>query len=177
MKKFLVSVAFLALHLPTVHAAPPKAATSESVAPLAVTGPTRFAVGFATVSGFGGANGAISFWYELNPWNSIQGLAAIGGTTPFEVGVGGLYRHTVTGGTSEGLHLGGGALLGSVNAGGSQFFMRMSGLVGAHLTFPGLSRLQLSFDGGVHFDLLNNTFDIRVEPLSPALGFSVHYFI
>src|SRR5262245_56775033 len=67
--------------------------------------------GIATAdSVVGGAAGstALSSLHLLDTKNTIQTYFGVSSTSPFQFGMGGLYKHTIAGNQENGLHAGGG---------------------------------------------------------------------
>ncbi len=123
--------------------------------------------GFSSLTGF----------FEVGPKGSVQVFFTIPTTAPFSIAVGGLYKHTVLEGQGGGLHLGGGFGFGSINLGtGANFGVDIAGIAGFHFGVPGAPRIQVNLDGGVSLQIINNSTNFAMAPLSPALGASVIYF-
>jgi len=133
-----------------------------------------FAIGFST---FGGAESlgtaALSAKFNLGTHGSVQALAAIGSTSPFQFSAGGVYRHRLFGDGDPGFHVGAGATLG-INA-ASSFFLNLFPLFGFHFSLGGqLKRITLCFDGGMNFHVTPG-FQMQLAPLSAVAGGSIHY--
>jgi hypothetical protein len=131
--------------------------------------------GVGLASGLGVTFGfpALTGMFEVGPKGAIQVLLGIPATSPFSIGVGGLYKHTVHEGQGGGLHLGGGLGLGSV---AGAFSFAISGVGGFHFGVPGAPRIHVNLDGGITLTVINNATNVAIAPLSPALGVSVIYF-
>jgi len=138
----------------------------------------RQGFGFASFSNLGGSSTALSTWLDLDSGISIQGLFAIGSTSPFEFGIGGMVRKIMHGNEETGLHLGGGLHLGTSSiTGSSKFYISVVPVGGFHFLFPGTKSIGFSFDGGPVFEVRNSTFNFSTVALSPLLGLSIHYFL
>lgn len=137
----------------------------------------RVGLGFATFNNIGGTSTAISAWTDISSDLSAQILLAIGGTSPFEFGIGGFARKTLFGGLMNGFHVGGGFHLGTLNLGGSaKFYVSMVPIFGFHFTWPGTNNIGLSFDGGPNFSIIDGNFNFSTSALSPLFGLNIHYF-
>lgn len=143
---------------------------------------SRLGLGLSTIS-VGNASSAFSIWGDIDTKKSFQGLFAIGSTDPFQFGVGGALRFTVSGNQATGFHLGGGLNLGSIanpnaaaTGSATAFYIVIQPLAGIHFSLPSLSNIQLSLDGGPSFQVVDGDFQLGIGGLSSALGLSVHYF-
>ncbi len=142
----------------------------------------HFGAGFTT---FGVGNGSLSGILELPEYkSSIQAFFGIGGTSPFTMGAGALYRYTLVGTMATGLHIGAGFELGAANTGagaitgtsvaaGNAFAANFPLIAGFH--FPVADKIQVSLDGGSQFQVVSSTFQYTMAPLAALVGLSIHY--
>ena len=138
----------------------------------------RVGVGLATLSNIGGSPVALSIWADLNADQSLQGVLAVGGSHPFQFGVGGFYRSTVVGTRFEGFHIGAGGHMGQYAAAKTNhLYVHLAPLAGFHFGIPNLSNLMISFDAGMNFDIYDGELDFSLKGASPAMGLAIHYFL
>jgi hypothetical protein len=139
-----------------------------------------YSLGVSSISPAGGGNGALTGFINFTNLDAVQLFLAIPGTTGgFSFGVGGLYKHTLWGNSSHGLHVGGGAGLGTV---AGNFAMNLDAIAGVHYTLPNTT-VSFHFDGGAVFSLVSaggttgggTTTNFSIGALSNILGASVVY--
>jgi hypothetical protein len=136
----------------------------------------RMGLGLTTLNMIG-TSPAFSAWMELNPSDSVQGFVGIPSTSPFQFGVGGGYRHIISGTQATGLHVGGGLNFGTIQQRANEpFFFAISALAGLHFGLPNLKEIGASLDGGANFTVIDGNFNFSLTGLSPSLGLSIHYF-
>lgn len=152
-------------------------------------GVDRLGVGLTTISTVPSVGlASFSGWFDLTSTSSIQAVFGIASTSPFLFGIGGFFRHTVTGGQQTGVHLGGGLSFGTVGStvtaasilagatSATNVFINISPLAGFHFTLPGLTNIMASVDGGPVLSIVDGSTTFGMGGLSSALGFSIHYF-
>lgn len=155
------------------HSAPERSTT--------ISGNHNYGLGLQTFGNLANSSTALSAWINLVDVHSVQLVATIGSTSPFNFGVGGLYRYQMFGTRSAGFHLGSGIALGSKSyAGaktvGSKFFTDLSALSGFHFMIPETSNIQVNLDAAATLEIVDGDSNFMVGGLSPALGLGVHYF-
>lgn len=155
--------------------------------------PKRFGLGLQTLNGsVGGSMAAVSGLIEIDSLTNIQAFATIGSTSPFQFGVGGAARRTVSGNEHAGFHVGGLIALGTLAAGSTttisssgkvsssastKFFINFTALGGVHFQIPGVEKVLVSFDGGPNLAIFDGNTNFSIDALSPFLGFNIHYFL
>lgn len=152
-----------------------------SDAEVTVSETKRFGLGFATLQSVipGSSAGLIAGVVEFDKLNSITLLLSLPTTSPFALGVGGLYKHTVSGSQAAGFHVGGGIGIGNITALNTSYLgFGLNILGGFHFEVPGAPQVSVSFDGGPSFNLIASTpsqTNFQVSAFSPALGASIIY--
>ena len=135
-------------------------------------------LGFATFSFVGSTTTALSAWKNWNNKDSSQAFLAVGDTSPFSFGIGGAFRHTISGNETNGFHIGAGVNLSTyhnTNVDNSKLYFNITPLGGFHFEIPNLSHILLSLDGGPAFNLQDGDFHFGIKSLSAAMGLAVHY--
>lgn len=131
--------------------------------------------GFSTLTGVL-TSPSLTMTIDLTEMDTVQALASIGSTNPFQFSAGAIYKRTVSGSQETGFHVGGGFALGNP---GTLFAFNLSALAGFHFSIPGLSQVRFHLDGGPSFTFVNtpvaSTTQFMLQPLSPALGASIVY--
>ena len=118
--------------------------------------------------------------FDISSQEMVQVFLGVGGTSGvFQIGLGGLFKHTVTGSKALGLHIGGGFAYANISngVGGSNSAITFAGVAGVHARFPGLERLALHFDAGPEVTIANSVTNFTLGALSPALGLSIVYYL
>jgi hypothetical protein len=138
-------------------------------------------LGFSSINQLSGADTVVTGVLQLNPADLVQVFAGVPQTRGgFQFTLGGLYKHTIIGTQSAGIHLGGGMAVGSLGA----FAFSLAGVGGIHVAFPGVSQLMLHVDGGPRFSFIDNNgaaaggpskTDLNLGAFSSILGLSVIY--
>ena len=135
----------------------------------------NFGFGFTTLGGVL-TTPSLTASIDLTELDTIQALASISTTNPFQFSVGAMYKRTVAGNQETGFHLGGAFNLGNPS---SVFAFNLQALAGFHFSLPGLSQIRISMDGGPAFLFANtavaSTTQFSMTSLSAALGASVIY--
>ncbi|MGZ3688706.1 MAG: hypothetical protein ACXWP5_14610 [Bdellovibrionota bacterium] len=143
----------------------------------------KWGLGLATPHPCSVLTPAITGMIDIGAGNVVQMFFGVGGTSPFSMGAGGAFKHTILGHDNLGLHVGGGFGLGALPGGlGSVFAADIAGLAGFHAELPGLAHIQFQFDAGPQFLVTSGGiaatgagFNFSLGPVSAALGLSVLY--
>ncbi|HAR43505.1 MAG TPA: hypothetical protein DCS07_12875 [Bdellovibrionales bacterium] len=173
------------------------ASASAETAPATPSEPKRMAVGLASSDQLTRAS-SLTGIIELDSKNLIQGYLAIPGSSPLQFSLAGIYKHTVIEQGTAGLHVGGGLAFGIApksaavlvgdavaeafgGAAGSDsttaFFVRLGGVGGIHLPFPGTSNVMIHLDAGPVLNLQSDANDFNIGAFSGLLGASVVYYL
>lgn len=177
IKSLILAVAFVS----ALSTAAPKSnvstTTTESV-------PQHFGLGFSSFgSGAGAAGPAFSGLLEIGALQSLQMLAALNDSDPFEFSLGAAYRYNVFGNNNLGWHVGFGFNLGTVGTTSAigttstSFYLNLIPLTGFQFALGGaLSNIKLGFDGGFLMHVTPSPFTVTLNTLSALLGLHIHYF-
>jgi len=130
----------------------------------------RWGAGFSTLPNSPALSGLLHFT-ELD---SVQAVFGVGRTHDgTDLSAGGYYRHTLIGGFKEGLHVGGGAEVGVTD---DDWYIGLVPLVGFHFTWPHVSNILLSVDGGARFSFGDGWSNFQLGPGGGALlAANIHY--
>jgi hypothetical protein len=196
-KKSIVTLALLCTLVSTANAADTKSRrgstattppadstiyTSSSAPTYAGSSGGKFGLGYAATGIGGGTAGvlgtsAVTGLFNLSSGDMIQVLFAVPSTVgDLSLGVGGVYKHSISEHQGAGFHLGGGLALGTI---AGDFAISMAAIAGLRFSVPGTSAIQIHLDGGPSFSLIstspNSQSSFAISALSTALGLSVFY--
>jgi len=139
-----------------------------------------FAIGIATSQELTMTPTALTAWIPLSQKIGIQAYAGTNANKPFHFGTGAVVKGTVLGNNSSGLHVGGGATVGTTQSlnpsKNKDLFVKIIGLGGIHFAFEGLKNIQFHFDIGPGFTSIGEHFQFNFGATSPLLGASVFYY-
>jgi hypothetical protein len=155
-------------------------------------GSSSFALGFST--GFLATSNnvlgthSLAALVGLHNGDMIDLRFSLPSTSPFNFGLGALYKHVINQHGGAGFHIGGGFGIGdvstqAVNGAGNvvstgNFALAFSGIIGFHFELPGVSAVSIHFDGGPSFTLITSSpsqTNFGINPLSGVLGASIFY--
>lgn len=121
-----------------------------------------------------GFSRGVSMTFGAGEKGAIQTYFSIPTTSPFNFGMGGNYKYTLTGMQTMGMHVGGGIGLGSSNSGnGGKFFFMFNGIAGIHFALPGTKDVLFHVDAGPSFLINDGAFSFHAE----VLQIGVHLLI
>ncbi|MCC7440022.1 MAG: hypothetical protein IT285_00215 [Bdellovibrionales bacterium] len=132
---------------------------------------------------------ALSSIHLIDDKNAVQTYFAIGTSSPFGFGLGGMYKHTVAGDRKAGLHIGGGLGLGTagstaaaqafgIGGNSSVFYLTFGGNAGVHFSVTREDNVLISVDGGVILNIVDGNASFGIRGFSDdTLGLSVHYLL
>lgn len=175
MKKNIIQLVILAGLVSATGFSATTTTTSESAH-------TRFGFGLSTFgSGSVATSDALSLSVEFGQLSSIQALAAINNSDPFEFSLGSVYRYIIMGNQNLGWHIGAGFNFGTrsaVTGTGTDFYVNLLlPTTGLKFSLGGaLSNVKLCFDGGMLMHLTPSPFKMYLSPLNALLGASIHYY-
>ena len=173
---------FALVNVADVHAREHKAAHVESAttdSSPTMSGDHSLGVGLTTIgtSLSTGWSAAPSVMFDLSATDAIQAYLSIPTTSGnFNFLVGGLYKHTLSESQGTGIHIGGGAGVGTL---AGNFTFKADGIFGFHFPLTGNRHLVADVDAGPSFILVSSTPTISsfsIAGFSPLLGLSLHYF-
>lgn len=125
-------------------------------------------------AGAGAIGSSVMFELDIEKLNAIQvyiGMIVAGGVG---FGFDAMYKRTVAGNETNGLHLGGG--LGFMVAGGA-FAFNLVPVGGFHFGVPGLTNLRLHLDAGPQLTITTGGVGFAMGALSGILGASAVYML
>lgn len=167
--------------------------TETAAAPSA---PKRMALGLSSNAAFSG-EGALTGAIELDPKTLIQGYLTVPSSSPFTFILGGAFKYTIHENSSAGLHVGGGAAIGTAaksaasaaaaaaaaaltgattSTSSTDLFFELGGIAGIHAPFPGVSNMMIHLDAGPALHLQSNANDFAVGTFGGLLGASILYY-
>ncbi len=141
---------------------------------------SQWGVGISSSENLVGVGPAISaLWVSADEGTTIQGIAGVENTKPFQFGLGAVYRQTVTGTSAAGLHWGPALSFGktrNVNFTPSMF-LQVSALGGIHFLIPSMNKIHFSFDAGPMLRFQSGGPYFQLVGIGALVGFSVHYLL
>lgn len=150
-----------------------KAASAAESAPYSFSG-QKWGLGVASAGDFTGGTSSLTALLKLSGEDAIQFHFTIPSTSPFQITAGGIYKHVIAESQNAALHLGGGAMLGSLQ---NDFALSVAGVLGLSFHFSDIPRVQFHLDGGPMVTVLNGDTNFSVGALSSFLGLSVLYML